>query len=59
MVSNKNLVKGCIDSDVLTYASVKYYSFGGSLIYLYNHTLVRPYEGLFQHKLVYSSIIDP
>ena len=61
MVSNENLVKyhDCIDSEVLMYDLVKYYSFGGSFNYMYNHKLVRPYEGLFQHKLIYSSIITP
>ena len=41
-----NLVKDsdCSDFDVLTYASVKYYSFCGSVIHPYAHTLVRPYD---------------
>ena len=49
MVSNINLVKGhdCSDSDVIMYASIKYYSFGGSVILPYAQKLVRPYEGLF------------
>ena len=49
MVSNINLVKGhdFSDSDILTYASVKDYIFGGSFIRMYVHTLVRPYEGPF------------
>ena len=61
MVSNLNLFKihGCSDSDVLTYASVKDYSFGGYVICLYTHTFARPYEGPFKHKLVYSLILNP
>ena len=60
-ISSVNLVKdhGCSDSAVITYVSVKYYSFGGSFIRLYDHTLVRLYEGPFQQKLVYSSIPTP
>ena len=59
MVSNVNLVKfhDCSDSNVLTYALVKYYSFGGSIIRPYAHTFVRLYEGLFQHELIYFLII--
>ena len=38
---------------------VKYYSFRGSAIRMYPHTIVRPYEGTFQHKLVYSLILTP
>ena len=61
MVINVNMVKGhdCSESDVLTYTLVKDYIFGGSVIYLYDHTLVRLYEGLFQHKLFFSLIITP
>ena len=49
MVSNINLVKGhdCSDSDILTYASVKDYSVGGSIIRPYAHRLLRVYIGLF------------
>ena len=49
MVSSINLVKGhdFSDSNILTYASVKDCSFGGSIICPYAHTLVRLYEGLF------------
>ena len=36
-----------IDSDVLTHALVKYYSFSGYFIRPFVHTPVRPYEGLF------------
>ena len=56
MVSNINLVKGhdCSYSDVLTFDLVKDYSIGGSVIRPYTHMLVRMYEDLFQHKLIYS-----
>ena len=56
IVSNINLVKdhGLSDYDVLTYALVKYYSFGGSVIRLYAHTLIHLYKGPFQQSLVYS-----
>ena len=49
MVSNINLVKGhdCSNSVVITYASVKYYSYDGSVILLYAQKLVRLYVGLF------------
>ena len=55
-VSNLNLVKGndYSDSDILTYASVKDYSFGGYVIRPYTHTPVHLNVGLFQLKLVYS-----
>ena len=61
MMSNINLVKhdSCSDSDVLPYALVKDYSFGGSDLYPYVHTSLRFYEGPFQHQLVYFSIITP
>ena len=61
MASNVNLVKYHYYSDyiVLTYNLVKYYSFGGSVINTYAHTLVRLYEGSFQHKLVYYLILTP
>ena len=44
-VSNVNIVKDrdFDDSDVLIYALVKNYSFGGSVIYPYAHTPIRPY----------------
>ena len=50
MVSNVNLVKDCnySHSDVLNYVLVKEYSFCGSSIRLYAHTLVRSYGGHFQ-----------
>ena len=49
MVINVNLTKdrNCSASDVLTYISVKDYSFCGSAICPYAHTLVRSYEGPF------------
>ena len=54
MVSNVNVVKDfdCSDSDVITYALVKYYSYDVSFIHMYVHTLVRPYEILFLTQAV-------
>ena len=61
MVININLVKyhSCSESDVLPYALVKDYSFGGSDVRSYIHMSVRMYEINFQHQMVYYSILTP
>ena len=46
-----------IESDMLTYALVKYYSVGGSLFRPYVHTLIRPYDGIFTPYHIYEHII--
>ena len=61
VVGNVNLFRylNCSDSCVLMYVSVKDYSFRGSSIRTFAHTLVRSYERPFQHNLECSSVLNP